>query len=221
LFAAFGLRYFLRTLIRLPEEERRKAIMEGLQVEAAHGRRNLLPWLLALCAAVFVVDLSNVLDSAVGIGYVLAVLLSLSSSRHWHATVVATTGALLLFASPIVSPYHPGWWDYLENHALTLFAIFVTGFFGSANMRKSRAEALALAEAVRSRNETSELRAALERAEAAEAENRRMLERMRMANESAGISVFEWNIRENITRVDEGSSFIKRFGHSNVFRGSE
>src|SRR5690606_26427461 len=41
LFAAFGLRDFLRTLIRLPEEERRKAIMEGLQVEAAHGRRNL------------------------------------------------------------------------------------------------------------------------------------------------------------------------------------
>src|SRR5690606_6245463 len=64
-------------------------------------------------------------------------------------------------------------------------------------------------------------RAALERAEAAEAENRRMLERMRMANESAGISVFEWNIRENITRVDEGSSFIKRFSHSNVFKGSE
>ncbi len=103
-----------------------------------------------------------------------------------------------------------------------MFAIFVTGFFGSANMRKSQAEALALAEAMRSRNETAELRAALERAEAAEAENRRMLERMRMANESAGISVFEWNIAEDTTRVDVGSPFIKRLGSgSNVFKGSE
>jgi PAS domain S-box-containing protein len=222
LFAAFGLRYFLRALVRLPDEERRKTILEALQVGVSHERRNLLPWLLGLCLIVFVLDLSNVLDSAIGIGYVLAVMLSLSSNRHWHATAVATLGALLLFAAPIASPYHPGWWAYLENHALTLFAIFVTGFFGAANMRKSQAEALALAEAVRSRNETTELRTALERAEAAEAENRRMLERMRMANESAGISVFEWNIRENTTRVDEGSPFIKRVGsRSNVFKGSE
>src|SRR5690606_15269927 len=130
-------------------------------------------------------------------------------------------GALLLFAAPIASPYNAGWWGYLENHALTLFAIFVTGFFGSANMRKSQAEALALAEAVHSRNETTELRAALERAEAAEAENRRMLERMRMANESAGISVYEWDVHEDSVRVDEGSPFIKRLGNGNVFKGSE
>jgi two-component system, sensor histidine kinase and response regulator len=221
LFAAFGLRYFLRTLIRLPEEERRHTILEGLQVDATHERRNLLPPLFALCVMVFVLDLSNILDSGIGIGYVLAVMLSLSSSRHWHATAIATTGAVLLFAAPMASPYHAGWWSYLENHALTLFAIFVTGFFGSANMRKSQAEALALAEAVRSRNETSELRAALRRAEAAEAENRRMLKRMRMANESAGISVYEWNIAEDVTRVDEGSPFIKRLGEGNSFKGSQ
>jgi PAS domain S-box-containing protein len=221
LFSAFGLRHFLRSLIRLPEDERRATIAAGLQVDASHERRNLLPWLLALCAVVFLLDLSNLLDSAIGIGYVLAVMLSLSSNKHWHATAVASVGALLLFAAPIASPYHAGWWDYLENHALTLFAIFVTGFFGSANMRKSRAEALALAEAVKSRNETSELRAALERAEAAEAENRRMLERMRLANESAGISVYEWNIHENLTRVDEGSPFLKRHDVGSVFTGTE
>jgi PAS domain S-box-containing protein len=221
LFSAFGLRHFLRSLIRLPEDERRAIIAAGLQVDASHERRNLLPWLLALCAVVFLLDLSNLLDSAIGIGYVLAVMLSLSSNKHWHATAVASAGALLLFAAPIASPYHPGWWAYLENHALTLFAIFVTGFFGSANMRKSRAEALALAEAVKSRNETSELRAALGRAEAAEAQNRRMLERMRLANESAGISVYEWNIRENVTRVDEGSPFLKRQNVGNVFTGTQ
>ena len=222
LFGAFGLRYFLRSLVRLPEDERRRTILEGLRVDGTHERRNLLPWLLGLCAMVFVLDLSNMLDSAIGIGYVLAIMLSLSSNRHWHPTAVATLCALLLFAAPIASPYHPDWWRYLENHALTLFAIFVTGFFGSANMRKSQAEALALAEAVQSRKETTELRAALERAEAAEAENRRMLERMRMASESAGISVYEWNLRDDAVRVDEGSPFIKRLGNgTNVFKGSE
>ena len=221
LFAAFSLRYFLRALIQLPEEQRRKTILEGLQVDASHERRNLLPWLLPLCVGVFLLDLSNILDSAIGIGYVLAIMLSLSSNRHWHATAVATTGALLLFAAPIASTYHPGWWDYLENHALTLFAIFVTGFFGSANMRKSQAEALALAEAVRSRNETSELREALQRAEAAESQNRRMLERMRMANESAGISVYEWSLAEDSVRVDEGSPFLKRQQIGDTFKGSE
>jgi PAS domain S-box-containing protein len=221
LFAAFSLRHFLRTLIKLPEEERQRTIVEGLQVDAAQERRNLLPWLLALCVGVFLLDISNVLDSAIGIGYVLAVMLSLSSHRHWHPTAIATLGAALLFAAPIASSYHPGWWNYLENHGLTLFAIFVTGFFGSANMRKSRAEALALAEAVRSRNETSELREALQRAEAAEAQNRRMLDRMRMANESAGISVYEWNIAEDLTRVDEGSPFLKRQQIENTFKGSQ
>jgi PAS domain S-box-containing protein len=59
---------------------------------------------------------------------------------------------------------------YLETHAVTVFAIVVTGLFGSARMRKSRAEALALSEAARSRHESSELREALRRAEAADAE---------------------------------------------------
>src|SRR5690606_16825485 len=71
-FGAFSLRYFLRSLIRQPEAQRTKTITEGLAVDTSHGRRNLLPWLLALCTMVFLLDLSNLLDSAIGIGYVLA-----------------------------------------------------------------------------------------------------------------------------------------------------
>ena len=85
-------------------------------------------------------------------------------------------------------------------------------------MRKSQAEALALAEAVRSRNETAELREALERAEAAEAENRRMVERMRMANDAAGLSVWEWDIkpgrhahRRRAARSSSGSAAQREF----------
>ena len=170
-----GLRHYLRRIAQLPEDERRDMIMKGLRASPTR-RRNLLPWLLALCVIVFAADLANTLDSAIGIGYVLAVLLSLSSNRQWHVTVVAALGAVLLFVAPIVSPYDSTWWTYLENHAVTIFAIIVTGFFGSANIRKSRAEAIALTEAMRSRNETSELRAALERAETAEATHRQMID---------------------------------------------
>ena len=108
-----------------------------------------------------------------------------------------------MLLAPILSPYDANWWSYLESHSVTVFAIFATGFFGSANLRKSQAEALALAEAVRSRAETADLREALERAEAAEAENRRMVERIRMANDAGGLAVWEWDIKEDITRMDE------------------
>jgi PAS domain S-box-containing protein len=170
LFGGFGLRYYLRGLARIPPAERRAIIEEGLRESDPAGRPNLFPWLIALCGLVFAFDVANIMDSAVGIGYVLAVTLSLSSNRFWHITTIAALGATLMFLAPIVSPYDGTWWTYLENHSVTVFAIIVTGLFGSANMRKSRAEALALAEATRSRHETSELRTALKRAEAADAE---------------------------------------------------
>jgi two-component system, sensor histidine kinase and response regulator len=211
LVGAFALRYYLRSLANMPADERRNMIQESLR-NAQRERRNLLGWLVLLCTCVFAADLANLLDSAVGIGYVLAVMLSLYSNRHWHVTVTAALGAVFLLASPILSPYDAGWWAYLENHAVTVFAILMTGFIGAANFRKSQTEAFAIAEAARSRTETAELRSALERAEAAEAENRRMVERMRAANEAAGISVWEWHIKRNVTTVDEGSPMIARLG---------
>ena len=49
LFGAFSLRYYLRSLIQMPEEERRDTIVNGLRGDL-HRRRNLLPWLLVMCA---------------------------------------------------------------------------------------------------------------------------------------------------------------------------
>ena len=220
LFGAFSLRFYLRSLVNMPEAERRDTIIQGLRGEL-HSRRNLLPWLLVLCGAIFAVDIANLLDSAVGIGYLLAVVLALSSSKHWHITLIATISALLMLLAPILSPYDANWWSYLESHSVTVFAIFATGFFGSANLRKSQAEALALAEAVRSRAETADLREALERAETAEAENRRMVERMRMAYEAGGLSIWEWDIKEDITRIDANSPLLKRLGAPVEFKGTD
>ncbi len=81
---------------------------------------------------------------------------------------------------------------------------------------------VALAEALRSRNETADLRAALERAESAETNNRHMVERMRMANESAGLSVWQWTHRAGLTWViDEGGPMIERCGGMRELKGTE
>ncbi|HEY4370182.1 MAG TPA: response regulator [Steroidobacteraceae bacterium] len=221
LFGCFGLRFFLRTLIKLPEAQRRETIESGLREVAPSGQRNLLPWLLALCAVVFAIDLTNVMDSAVGIGYVLAVILCLSSNRAWHITVVAAVGGTLMFISPLASPYDAGWWSYLETHSVTIFAIIATGLLGSAHMRTARAEARALSEAARSKHETSDLRAALQRAEIAEAELRKTAERVAMANQAAGISMWEWDHQTDVVHVAEGSAFVKRLGGATSYAGTE
>ena len=220
LIGVLGLRHYLRDLVALPAEQRRSLVLKGLN-DQNRGRRNLLPYLVGICALVFLADLTNIMDSAIGIGYVLAVILALSSNRYWHVTAVATLSAMGLLISPIVSPYHQSWWAFLENHAVAIFAIFVTAFFGSANLRKSQAENMALAEAMRSRNETEALRAALKRAEVAESDNYRMIDRMRMANESAGLSVWEWNVKTDVVVIDEGGPLIERVGGLREFTGSE
>lgn len=206
-----GLRYFLRNLVALPAEQRRELVLTGLD-STPRNRRNLLYWLISLCLVVFAADVANVLDSTIAVGYVLAVILALSSNKYWHVTAVAAVASICLLASPIVTPYNASWWAFLENHSVAIFAIFVTAFFGSANLRKTEAETLALAAANRSRNETEALRTALERAEAAETNNRRMVERMRMANESAGLSVWEWDIKSDKLIIDEGCPLIERTG---------
>jgi len=212
IFGAFMLRRFLRDLIKTPTEERRELISSALQVDEVKARPNLLPWMLSLCALVFALDLSNLWDVGVGIGYVLAVTLALGSNRTWHIMAVAALGACLLMLAPLISPYDMTWWRYLENHAVTLFAIIVSSIFGSANLRKSKAEARALAEAAQSRQETSGLREALERAEAAEAARRAMFERVSMANASAGISTWEWNLKTDIVTIEDGTAFAERIG---------
>jgi PAS domain S-box-containing protein len=212
LVASFGLRFYLRGLIQMPDPKRRTLIEEALRDRDPHSRRNRLPWMIALCVAIFMLDLTNAMDSAVPIGYVLAVTLCLRSNRPWHITVVALLGAVLLFVAPVFAPYDPHWWAYLERHSASVFAILVTGMYGNAHMRKSRAEAIALAEATRSRHETEELRAALQRAETAEAGRRDTADRLSMANRAAGISMWHWDIHNDVLTISEDSPMVERVG---------
>jgi PAS domain-containing protein len=78
-----------------------------------------------------------------------------------------------------------------------------------------------MAQASQSRRETEALRVALERAEKAEAELRETAERMEMANEAAGISMWEWDVKTNIVRVAAGSGFVKRIGGATSYVGTD
>ncbi len=221
LIASFGLRHYLRGLLALPEDQRRRLIESALSDRDPHQRRNRLPWMIALCIAIFLFDLTNMMDSAVGIGYVLAVTLCLRSNRSWHITVVALLGGVLLFLAPVLSSYDTHWWAYLERHSASLFAILVTGMYGNAHMRKSRAEAIALAEATRSRHETEELRAALQRAETAEAGRRDTADRLALANRAAGISMWHWDTLSDAVTVSDDSPILERVGGLTRFTGQQ
>jgi signal transduction histidine kinase/DNA-binding response OmpR family regulator len=220
LIGSFGLRQYLRGIAGLPIEERRSLVAAALQDQVPGARRNLLPWMLALCAAVFSLDATDYADWAIGIGYVLAVTLTLSSNRSWHITAVAAVATLLLVISPILAPYSPNWWQYLQNHSAIIFAILITGLYGSANMRKTEGEAIALAEATRARMETSELRNALQRAEAAENERSQMVERLSMANQAAGISMWEWDLKTDTVTLTGGTSFGERLEGRTSYSGT-
>src|SRR5947208_2349143 len=93
------------------QPRKKKVIAEGgLNFDPFQSRRDLLPWLLGLCVIVFALDLNGLFDSATDIGYVLAVMLSLSSRRHWHPTAIATFGATLLLVARLLVPHSEAWW---------------------------------------------------------------------------------------------------------------
>jgi signal transduction histidine kinase/DNA-binding response OmpR family regulator len=220
LVGSFGLRHYLRKIAGLPEDERRSLVASVLQGQLPGARRNLLPWMLAFCTAVFGLDLTDYADWAIGIGYVFGVTLTLSSNRAWHITAIAAASVSLLVISPILTPYNVAWWQHLESHSVVIFAILITGLFGSANMRKTEGEAIALAEATRARMETSELRNALQRAEAAESERSQMVERLSMANEAAGISMWEWDLKTDTVTLTGGTSLGERLQGRTAYSGT-
>jgi two-component system sensor histidine kinase/response regulator len=61
----------------------------------------------------------------------------------------------------------------------------------------------------------------LQRAEAAEAERGELLQRMTLAMNAAGISLWEWNIKGDKLRIMEGSPFTARLGGRTECRGTE
>jgi PAS domain S-box-containing protein len=212
LFAGFAIRTQLRAVSRLPEAERQHEVAHILGQSAPKRSWNLLPWMLALNIGLFVAEASGQFQNLSGIGYILAVVLSLSSNRPWHVLAVAGQGALLTMLAPLLSPYSAHWWNHLESQPVTIFALIAIGLFGSNHLRKAASESRALANMIQAQQENAATRDALARAERAEAEHVKMLERMSLSIECAGISIWEWDLKPNIVRATEGSPYSIRMG---------
>jgi PAS domain S-box-containing protein len=196
-----------------------RQVVRALSADVCISERNLLPWVLLLCALVFAVDLSNRVDGVVGIGYLLTVMLALMSSRPWHVGVVAAVATSCTFVAAIAAPVNATWWTYLQQHGLLVFAIIATAMFGGAYARRSRAASLAQAQVLQAQSQSDALRDALKRAEAAEVERSRTLDLIMRANQAAGISIWEWNATENVSRVAPGSAALARLQGQLEHRG--
>ncbi len=125
-----------------------------------------LGWVLAIGAAIFIVDLNSEPDVALGIAHVIVVLVSLSFSRSeltWFAATYATalTALRLLVGSRAIDE-----WDVLANNTLSVFAVWSVAALGQWQRRSARAH-------LRAQSESAVLATALERTERAERKLRR------------------------------------------------
>ena len=128
-------------------------------------RRYLLPCAIGLSLASFGIDLRFSLETVTGAGYVLAMLVSLWSSRVRHAAATAALSVALLAIAPLLAAHAGDARSALLGHAPLVVMVIAIAASGRANLRRVRRESLALARAER---ESDAVRAALVRAEEAE-----------------------------------------------------
>ncbi len=95
---------------------------------------------------------------------------------------------------------------------VVIIALLALGIYTLRSLRKAQAQARALELAAQSQLEATELRDALQRLEAAEASRSAMLERLSMANASAGISTWEWDLKTNVVTFEAGTAAAERMG---------
>lgn len=86
----------------------------------------LYAWCALLMAAILMVDLAVPLGVAMGVPYIIAVLLSLWSPDKRFTVLVAVISSLLVAVAFWVKPPAGELWKVLANRALALLAIWVT-----------------------------------------------------------------------------------------------
>ena len=152
--------------------------------------RNLLPLTVIVSLAVFGLDLQLHGRISLWAGYVVLVLLSLRSSRRWHTnaiTVLVTALSAIKFL--ILLEAGQTTTTLIADSALAIFAIWSTALLGGWNLRRTRNETTALAEAAQAQKESKELR--------------RALERLNLATVSAGIALWEMDVATSKLVWDE------------------
>jgi signal transduction histidine kinase len=99
-----------------------------VQGTPSHNARDLsiVTMAVALSSTAFTIDVLVPLGSAVGVLYMLPVLLAIRVSKPWFVWVCAVAGTVLTLAGWALSPSGGEFWPVLTNRALSVFAILTT-----------------------------------------------------------------------------------------------
>jgi len=183
----------LHAVEELPVEQRRTLVVAALTDSTRPQRSNKLIWIVALCAGLFTLGIKFP-TASLGVAYLVAVLLSLTSSRVWHTHFATIVSTALIFTKLLLTASAGMPWSELLNSLLSVLAIWTTALISLASMERERTEAKVRSQAETVAKESEALRATLTRAETAEAELRPALVRMNVAAKAAGISIWEYDI---------------------------
>ncbi len=138
------------------------------------NERTRLYSIIGLSVVIFGVDVAAPLGHSVGTTYIVLVLISLWSHNATHTWLAALLGTALTIGRLFIAPDSSDlMWIALTNRTLSIFAIWTVAVLGLWQNRTTRAQSLAQAAALQATASNVELKAALERTEAAEAELRR------------------------------------------------
>ena len=179
-----------------------------LRMSTKQGRNLLIPAIgvaLIACAA----DWYSARETLAAAGYTAAVMVSLWSNRAWHTyvTVAASIGLLAVYTMFGSAGIH----DVLDHSTMAL-VIGALGYIGTGSLRRVREESLERARNESAYRESEQLRTALTRAEAAETKHREALHRLTITTQSAGISLWEWDLTTNLLHAETGSRLAERLG---------
>ena len=130
-------------LISLARQRERRARRERRSTprpvsEADARARWVLPWMLGLAVAIFIVDLQVPHGPAVGILYVVVVVAAQWSPNRSHAWLGAALCTVLTVAKLLIGVRVPDMWPALANRTLAIFAIWTVAMLGQWQKRTVR-----------------------------------------------------------------------------------
>jgi len=202
----------LHAMETLPIEQRRALVVDALTDAERPQRSNKLLWIVVLCVGLFTVEMKFP-NTSFGVAYLIAVLLSLTSSRIWHTHFATLLSTALILTGLIMASNTGIRWSELLSSLLSVLAIWTTALISLASMERERNEAKVRSQAELVAKESEALRDTLQRAETAEAELRPALERMNVAAQAAGISIWEFDMRSNRYIWDTNRPAAFRLNH--------
>jgi PAS domain S-box-containing protein len=182
---------------------------------------NRLPAIIAFTLVVFTIDAWLSISAIAGAAYAIAVMWSLESNARWHIGATVAWTLALHFGATYLNPPSTDFVMVLSLHGLVTFMLAAIAAYGLGLSKRARSGSMAVARAALAQDESQQLRAALSRAEAADSRMRIALDRLTLATQYAGISVWEWDLVTDLIYAAEGSDFGARLGFNTHLRGGE